>query len=373
MKTKPLQLGLLALSLTMLPHPPLTAASDTIILEPSGIANLQLETASIDSQTFETTVFAIGRIEEIPSQHSVLSSRVAGRVSALHVFEGDSVQAGDVIATVETRQLGNPPPSIDLKAPQAGLVITSHLRLGQPVQPDVELMDISDRSQMWAVAKIPEQEAARVQVGSRARIHVPALGDAQIEARLVRFGVNADRDAGAVEGIFLLENSEGRLRPGMRAEFAVVLEQRADVLAVPREAIQGDPANRIVFVKDFDLPNAFLRQPVVTGARNDQFVEIVSGLFPGDEVVTQGSYALGFVGSGSGISLKEALDAAHGHEHNEDGSEITPDQNSAHDDRDDHDHDDHHDHHVPWLLIYAGLMTVLSIVLIQQLMNRRKA
>jgi cobalt-zinc-cadmium efflux system membrane fusion protein len=46
-------------------------------------------------------------------------------------------------------------------------------------------------------------------------------------------------------------------------------------------------------------------------------------VFPADEVVTRGAYSLSFAGGDSGISLKEALDAAHGHEHAADGSELT--------------------------------------------------
>jgi len=54
-------------------------------------------------------------------------------------------------------------------------------------------------------------------------------------------------------------------------------------------------------------------------------VEIVSGLLPADEVVTRGAYSLSFAGGGS-VSLKEALDAAHGHEHAADGGELTPEK-----------------------------------------------
>jgi hypothetical protein len=67
---------------------------------------------------------------------------------------------------------------------------------------------------------------------------------------------------------------------------------------------------------------------VEVGATNDRFVEIKGGLVAGDEVVTTGAYSLGFAGKGS-VSLKEALDAAHGHEHNEDGSEMTAAQKAA--------------------------------------------
>jgi len=303
--------------------------TDMIILDKNGVNNLRIELVEAEEREFNTIVFAIGRIEEIPSNRTVVSSRIAGRVTRINAFEGDSVTEGQVLATVESRLSGDPPPSIEIKASQSGLIISSHVRLGQPVEPSLELMDISDRSKMWAVAKIPEQEAALVRVGSSAHIRIPALGREEIDAKLVRFGVDADRQAGTIEGIFELDNSEGRLLPGMRAEFSVVLAQRSNVLSVPRESVQGDPANRAVFVKDFELPNAFVRSSVVLGEQNDDYVEVLSGLFPGDLVVTRGSYSLGFVIEGSGISLKEALDAAHGHEHNEDGSEITNDQKAA--------------------------------------------
>jgi len=345
-------------------------AANTIILDENGVRNLQIATEEVDTRDFETTVFAIGRIVEVPARHSVVSTRVAGRVTELLFFEGDQVEAGDVVAKVETRQLGDPPPSVELKAPQSGLVTASHVRLGQPVEPDMELMDISDRSVVWAVARIPEQEAEGIGIGTVAHIRIPALGDRLIEGSLKRFGVNADRTSGTVEGIFELANPEGLLRPGMRAEFSVVLSARPDILAIQRSAVQGDPSNRVVFVEDFDLENAYVRVPVVLGESNERFVEVVSGLFPGDVVVTHGAYSLMFAGSGQGISLKEALDAAHGHEHNEDGSEITPEQRRQSANEAAHAHADAHGHGSSWLLLaYAAVMTLVSVILLQKVLK----
>ena len=244
-------------------------------------------------------------------------------------------------------------------------------------EPTAELLDISDRSKLWAVAKIPEKEAAQTDIGTSAYIHIPALGDELIEATLTRFGVEADRQAGTVEGIFELDNSSGKLRPGMRAEFSIVLEMKPFVLSIPRTAIQGDPANRIVFVKDFDLPNAFVRAPVVLGDENSRYIEVLGGLFPGDEVVTQGSYALSFAGGGSSVSLKDALDAAHGHEHNEDGSEITDDSSDSNDEHEGHDHGNESDHSDDTsigraLLIYSAVVTFLLLIAAQMLWKRRQ-
>ncbi|NOY00403.1 MAG: hypothetical protein GXP30_11810 [Verrucomicrobia bacterium] len=163
----------------------------------------------------------------------------------------------------------------------------------------------------------------------------------------------------------------------MRAEFSIVISSRADVLAVPRTSVQGDPTKRVVYVKDFDLPNAFVRVPVELGEQNEQFVEVINGVFSGDDVVTRGSYSLGFAGGGSGISLKDALDAAHGHEHNEDGSELSDAQKK---DTGNKDGDSSATENAQasgsgmnkWLLIYSGIMTLLFIMSAQLLWNKRK-
>ena len=350
-------------------------AANTIILDENGVENLRIKTVAVAEREFEDTVFAIGRIEEIPANRSVLSSRISGRAVRVNAFVGDHVREGEVLVEVESRQPGNPPPVIPLKASQDGLIIESHVRVGQPVEPDTELLDISERSTMWAVAKIPENDASGISTGTMARIRIPAIAGEPILASLSRFGIAADREGGAIEAIFQIPNTgESKLQPGMRAEFSIITESRPDVLAVPLEALQGDSANRVVFVKDFDLDNAFVKAPVRVGAENDGYVEIVGGLFPGDEVVTQGSYSLGFAGGGS-ISLKEALDAAHGHEHAEDGSELSPDDKSGDAGHEGHAHGEEAGDGGAlntYLAIYAAVITLLFIIVAQLFWKNRK-
>ncbi|MEX2578773.1 MAG: efflux RND transporter periplasmic adaptor subunit [Verrucomicrobiales bacterium] len=347
-------------------------AANTVILDETAMKNLGIETETVEERDFESTVFAIGRIEEIPASRSVLSSRIAGRVVGLEAYVGDTVERGEVLVRIESRQPGNPPPIIELEAPRSGLVVDSHVRLGEPVDPAEDLLDISDRSRVWAVAGIPEAAAAGIAPGTRARIRVPALGDETIEATLAQYGVEANREAGTVEGIFELPNDDRRLRPGMRAEFSLVTATREDVMAVPREAIQGDPTSRVAFVEDFELPNAYVRVPLVLGEQNEEYVEVVSGLFPGDEVVTRGSYALSFAGSGSGMSLKEALDAAHGHEHHEDGSEMSAAEHAA-EEAEGRDDDASGDGWTRLLFAWAAVATLLLLFFGQQLWKKRES
>jgi cobalt-zinc-cadmium efflux system membrane fusion protein len=292
------------------------------------VKNLGIKTVEVSPTTFEDTLFALGRIEVIPSKRGVVSSRIPGRISELLVHEGDHVTQGQHVARLESRQPGSPPPSIDLIAPMEGLVMQSHVSLGEPVEPDTDILEIIDLRSVYAVARVPEDHAGQLTPGIKARISIAALPGEALEGEMIRFGTSADAASGTLDALFLLEGLDGKVRPHMRAEFAILLDRRENVMAIPRDALQGDAANPFVFVKDFDLPNAFVKAPVKTGARNDRYVEIGGGLFPSDEVVTTGGYALAFAGAGS-ISLKEALDAAHGHEHNEDGSELTPAQEAT--------------------------------------------
>lgn len=296
-----------------------------IVLDETGVKNLRIETVVAEETDFEETVFALGRIAEIPERHGVLSSRISGRVTGLEVQEGDTVNKDQLLVRVESRQPGNPPPVIELTSPISGLVVESHINIGEPVEPDKKLLDISDLSEVYAIARVPENQAAKLAPGSKAHIRVSALGDQPLEGEMIRFGTSADRESGTIDAIFKVANPGLKLRPDMRAEFSIILNQRKNVLSVPRAALQGDPSNRFVYVKHFDLPNAFVKTSVQAGEMNDRMVEIVAGLFPADEVVTKGAYSLSFVGGG-GVSLKEALDAAHGHEHAEDGGELTPEK-----------------------------------------------
>ncbi|MES2659720.1 MAG: efflux RND transporter periplasmic adaptor subunit [Verrucomicrobiota bacterium] len=300
--------------------------ADTIILDETGVKNLRIETVEAEETDFEQTIFALGRIAEIPERHAVLSSRISGRVIGLEAQEGDTVAKDQVLVRVESRQPGNPPPVIELKSPISGLLVESHIRIGEPVEPDKELLDISDLSEMLAIARVPEDQAGKLAPGSKAHIRVSALGDQPLDGEMIRFGTSADRESGTIDAIFKVSNPDLRMRPDMRAEFSIVLGKRSNIIGVPRTALQGEASKRFVYVKHFDLPNAFVKVPVQVGEMNDRYVEIVSGLFPADEVVTKGAYSLSFAGGGGGVSLKEALDAAHGHEHAADGSELTPEK-----------------------------------------------
>lgn len=377
-----------ALSLSLLFLAPLAAraadarAQNTVVLEANAVANLRLAFEAAEPRLFEETVFALGRIEAAHASQAAVSSRISGRVIGLSAHLGERIEAGAELVRVESRQAGDPPPSVVLRAPIAGTITACAIHLGDPVEPDAALLEITDLSSVDAVARVPEASAGRLLPGTRARIRLAAYPEKTFTGELVRFGVAADTATGTLDAHFRLPNPDGLLRPGLRAEFAIIVSSRPEVLSVPREAVQGEgTASRVVFVKDFELPNAFVKSPVILGASNDRYVEIISGVFPGDEVVTRGAYSLSFAGGG-GLSLKEALDAAHGHEHAADGSEMAKGgaATSAAPGSGDHDHDHEHgaasEGHAhperPWQIATA-VLALATLVLVIAAARRRHA
>ena len=302
--------------------------ADLVILDAVSVQNLGIETKVADRRDFKETLFALGRIQAKPGGHAYVSSRISGRLIDIPAHEGEFIEAGDPVAVVESRQPGNPPPSLTLYSPISGLVVKSLQHLGEPVVPDIPILEIINLSEAFAVAKIPEDKVSWIKPNTVAEITVAAYPDRIMQGVWERFGTMADASNATLDAFFRIEDPGQKIRPNMRTEFTLHIDTRKEVMAVPKEALQGDSFQPFVFVKDFELPNAFLKAPVVIGARNDSDVEILKGLFPGDQVVTKGAYPLAFAGSG-GISLKEALDAAHGHEHNEDGTEMSAEQKTT--------------------------------------------
>lgn len=352
---------ILAAFSTLLPANEAPRSDQTVVLDATSSANIGIETVEAEEQDFQHRVLLLGKITHTCEGHSVLSTRIPGRVTEVFYHQGEFVEAGQVIARIESRQPGNPPPIIDLKAPAKGLIIRSDIHLGAPVEPDKELLEIYDLSSIWVIAKVPQHHAEILRPGLTSAIHIPALGSPKLIGNFLRLDVEADAASGTVDAIFQVANPENTLRPGMRAELSLVRSQRAGVLTIPREALQGDRSNRFVFIKDYELENAYVRTPVTVGEISGDSVEIRSGLFPGDELVTQGSYALSFAGKGS-ASLKEALDAAHGHPHNEDGTEMSAEQIAA--SGGDHKHSHDHESNNSLTIFLAITCAILLLLLL---------
>ena len=83
---------------------------------------------------------------------------------------GDRVHAGQPLARVQARLVGDPPPSVDVSAPKSGIVDVVNISVGQSIEPATTLFQISDRSQVNMVARVYEEDLGQVRLGQEARV-----------------------------------------------------------------------------------------------------------------------------------------------------------------------------------------------------------
>ena len=156
---------------------------------------------------------------------------------------------------------------------------------------------------------------------SSAHIVVSALGNEVDRRRDAALRHHRGPESGTIDAVFRVANPGLRMRPGMRAEFYIVLA-RGNVMSVPRAALQGDPSQPACVRQRFRQrqrvpPHAgACGQIRATGWRSS------TACFPAMKSSPAAPIRLGFAGGGSGLH-QEAFDAAHGHKHDADGSEPT--------------------------------------------------
>ena len=253
------------------------------------IKSLALQTVKTDFRPIADLLRTNGQLAVLPDRQADVSLRISGSVQAVFVNIGDTVSAGQKLATVQSRIVGNPPPSVDVTAPIAGVVDKRNVIEGQNVEPNTALFHISNLSRMRMVTRVYEEDLAQVHAGQKAYVKLLAYPGQLLDGTISLVGPTLDPDTRTVEVWVLLDNIRGQLKPNLFGQADIVLSQNNAALAVPDAAILEANDEKFVFVRD---GNEFNRVEVEVGTTDDQYVQVKSGLVPGDDVVTQGTREL---------------------------------------------------------------------------------
>ena len=178
---------------------------------------------------------------------------------------------------------------VSLRAPFRGEVIERNATIGEVVDPNKTLFTVADLATVWVRADFPEQQAGRLKTGLTVEVRVAAYPDTTFQGVITYVGAVIDPATRTVMARAEVANSDGRLRPEMFAEIILVTEERS-VLSIPRAAVQQMGNRQIAFV--VQGPRRFEYRELTLGQTSTEYVHIITGLTAGDEVVTQGSYAL---------------------------------------------------------------------------------
>ncbi len=171
-----------------------------------------------------------------------------------------------------------------IRAPFSGWVSLRTISAGAVVQAGTEIAMISDISKIKLDFAVPETVLSRVAPGQAILARAAAWPDQPFSGVIATIDPVLNPQTRSATIRALLPNGDRRLKPGML--LTVTIESQARMSpAVPELAVIGEGEQSYVYVVD---GGAAKRVPVRTGMRQDGFVEILSGLQPGQRVVTEG-------------------------------------------------------------------------------------
>lgn len=206
-------------------------------------------------------------------------------------------------------------------APMNGTISKLNVELAQRVlgsnfSPGTEILTVADLSQMEARVDVDENDVVLVSVGDEAIVKVDAFGDKEFKGKVTQIGNSAvSKGLGTQDEVvnfevrILIEDPDKQLRPGMSCDADIKTETKANVIAVPIQSVTArmdkpkmmDESNKdeenlekpkngksnkpkeVVFLAKDGIAKMV---EVKTGISDDSYIEIISGLNGGEEVIS---------------------------------------------------------------------------------------
>lgn len=198
-------------------------------------------------------------------------------------------QVGDTRAAIARKTI---------RAPFTGLLGIRQVSLGQYLAAGQAIVPLQSLDPIYVNFGVPQQDTGRVVLGHVVRITNPDLPGMAFSGRITALDSIIDEQTRNVQVQAILTNKGNKLRPGMFVQVELPIGQSRQVIPLPASAINYAPYGDSVFViADMKDPkgNSYrgVRQQMVKidGSRGDQ-VAIISGINPGDEIVSAGAFRL---------------------------------------------------------------------------------
>jgi RND family efflux transporter MFP subunit len=178
----------------------------------------------------------------------------------------------------------------EIRSPISGVVTDRPLYPGEMATAGTPLVTVMDLSHVIAKAHIPQAEAALLKVGDTANVSAPGLED-PIPGKVSVVSPALDPNSTTVEVWVDARNPHQELKPGTSVSISMLAQTIPDALTVPAAAVLTEPDGTTSVMVIGDDSRAHQRD-VKTGVRQQNQIQIVSGLKAGERVVTAGAYGL---------------------------------------------------------------------------------
>ncbi|MEJ2055530.1 MAG: efflux RND transporter periplasmic adaptor subunit, partial [Calditrichaceae bacterium] len=135
-----------------------------------------------------------------------------------------------------------------IKSPISGHIGERLAKIGERIQPTDRLFSVVNNSQVIAVVYVPEKNLNKLEINQKALIHSDNLGDEVFEGWIKRISPVVDPASGTFKVTVGVKNKENRLRPGMFVNVEIIIETHNNVVLIPKTAVVYENEYMNVFV-----------------------------------------------------------------------------------------------------------------------------
>jgi RND family efflux transporter MFP subunit len=281
--------------------PPTSTPSDLASLElAADEAQVKLDFARQERERLERLLEAgaipARRVNEAKANESVVVAQLKAAQARLAQYE-ETRQA-------EHREDGRT--TFQVRSPLSGVVAKVGTTDGAHVEDGETLLEVVAVDRVYVVGEVPEAAAVTLPRLAGAEVVVPGLEQPMRVGRLVSVANFVDPQSRTVKIIYEMANGNRRLAIGQAILLQLFHSAASEAPAIPESALVDDGGRPIVFVQTGG--ESFERRPVTLGQRQGGAVQVVSGIAPGERVVTREAYLIRLASMSTQVP-------AHGHVH----------------------------------------------------------
>jgi cobalt-zinc-cadmium efflux system membrane fusion protein len=231
-----------------------------------------------------------------------VSPRYDGIVTGISARLGQSVQAGQVLATLESNDTLAP---FRVSSPIEGTIVDFHITMGESVEAGRYLFIVADLTEVWVDLDIYQKDLGRVEKGQLVLV-MAGRDELRTEGIIDYVGPVVRESTRTGLARLFLANPDGRWKAGMFVTGRVTTAAPTVPVAIRLSAVQKLEGRPVAFVRTGD---EFEPRDLVLGRRDSDFVEVLSGISVGETYVSERSFLL------KAHLEKASLDPHSGHNH----------------------------------------------------------
>ena len=175
-----------------------------------------------------------------------------------------------------------------ITAPFDGIITQRYANLGALMQAGTTstqatpLVKLSQENLFRLVIPVPESYVKYIHIGDPVEVRVPSLGR-DFQGKVTRFSIDVKADTRTMHTEVDVPNPGGQLIPGLYAEAILPVDQKANALVVPVQAVNHEADKTTVFV--VNRSNRLEDRPITIGQQSDNYAEVDGGLSLGEQIV----------------------------------------------------------------------------------------